>query len=68
MMQSFHPEALEEYLSAVSYYTDISPRLGLSFVEAIELGLQNIRICPAAWQIVSEDIRRNTWRSAETNR
>ncbi len=39
MMQSFHPEALEEYLGAVSYYADINPRLGKSFIEAIEFGL-----------------------------
>lgn len=59
MMQSFHPEALEEYLGAVSYYADINPRLGKSFIEAIEFGLQNIRIYPKTWQIVTEDVRRH---------
>lgn len=59
MKQYFHPEALEEYLGAVSYYSDISPRLSKSFIEAIELGLRNILIYPEAWQIVVEDVRRH---------
>jgi len=42
MKHSFHPEALEEYLGAVSYYADISPQLAESFVKALEAGMKNI--------------------------
>lgn len=59
MKHSFHPEALEEYLGAVSHYSDISPRLGESFIKAIEFGIDNILTYPEAWQIVEEDVRRH---------
>ncbi len=36
MKHSFHPEAVEEYLGAVSYYAAISPPLAESFIRAIE--------------------------------
>jgi plasmid stabilization system protein ParE len=59
MKYSFHPEALKEYLSAVSYYFGISPRLAESFIKAVETGIENILTYPEAWQIVEEDIRRH---------
>ena len=59
MNYSFHPEALEEYLDAVSYYADISPRLAWSFVKAIEAGIDDIVRYPKAWQSLEEDIRRH---------
>jgi len=33
MKYSFHPEALEEYLDAVSYYAKVNTRLARSFIE-----------------------------------
>jgi hypothetical protein len=36
---TFHPEALEEYLGAVSYYADISPRLAEAFIDSFESGI-----------------------------
>jgi len=39
MKHSFHPDAIEEYLGAVSYYADIGPRLAESFIHAIESGI-----------------------------
>ena len=58
MKHSFHPEALEEYLGAVAYYADISPRLAESFINAFESGIEEILTYPGAWQIVEEDVRR----------
>ena len=58
MKHSFHPEALEEYLAAVAYYADISPRLAEAFVNALEFGVEEILTYPGAWQIVEEDVRR----------
>jgi plasmid stabilization system protein ParE len=59
MKHSFHPEALEEYLGAVSYYADISSQLAESFIKAVETGIENILTYPEAWQIVEEDVRRH---------
>jgi len=59
MKHSFHPEALEEYLGAVSYYADISPQLAESFIKAVESGLDEIVTYPEAWQTVEEDVRRH---------
>ncbi len=58
MKHSFHPEALEEYLGAVSYYADISPQLAESFIKSVESGVEEILTYPGAWQIVEEDVRR----------
>lgn len=59
MKHSFHPEALEEFLGAVSYYADISPQLAESFIKDIETGIENILTYPEAWQIVEDDVRRH---------
>ena len=59
MKYSFHPEALEEYLGAVSYYADISPQLAEFFIKAVERGIEDILTYPEAWQIVEEDVRRH---------
>lgn len=58
MKHAFHPEAIEEYLAAVSYYADISPRLAKSFVNAIDSGIDEILAYPKAWRIVEDDVRR----------
>jgi toxin ParE1/3/4 len=55
---SFHPEALEEYLGAVTYYAVITPQLAESFINAVESGIDEILTYPGAWQIVEEDVRR----------
>ncbi|MBN1102838.1 MAG: type II toxin-antitoxin system RelE/ParE family toxin [Deltaproteobacteria bacterium] len=59
MKHSFHPEALEEYLGAVSYYADISTRLAESFLRAFKTGINDILDYPQAYQIVEEDVRRH---------
>ena len=57
MTHSFHPEAVEEYLGAVSYYAAIGPPLAESFIRAIEEGIEEILMFLEAWQIVEEDVR-----------
>jgi len=59
MNYSFHPEAIDEYLDAVSYYAHINLRLARSFTEAVEAGIENILHHPEAWQSVEGDIRRH---------
>lgn len=59
MKHIFHPEALEEYLDAVSYYYNINPRLAESFLKTIEIGIENITTFPETWPIVEEDVRRH---------
>ena len=59
MNYSFHPEAIEEYLDAVSYYADINPQLAKSFIKVVETGIEDIVRHPEAWQSVEEDIRRH---------
>jgi len=59
MKYIFHPEALEEYISAISYYSDINSRLAEAFVKAIEIGIEDIIMFPEAWSIVEEDVRRH---------
>jgi hypothetical protein len=36
MRSEFHPEALQEYREAASYYAERAPILALRFVEAVE--------------------------------
>jgi plasmid stabilization system protein ParE len=57
MHYSLHPEALKEYLDAVFYYADVSPRLARAFVKAIEAGIDDILRQPQAWQCIEDDIR-----------
>ena len=59
MKYIFHPEALEEYLSAISYYSDINPRLAESFIKAFETGIENIIMFPGAGSIIEKNIRRH---------
>ncbi|MFH1562648.1 MAG: type II toxin-antitoxin system RelE/ParE family toxin [Nitrospirota bacterium] len=58
MKYTFHPEALQEYVEATMYYTEVCFELGESFLYEIERGIQQILDNPKAWQIVEEDIRR----------
>lgn len=58
MKYYFHPEALNEYSEAASYYSEISRSLGISFVTQIEHGINQILLHPKAWSEVEEDIHR----------
>jgi toxin ParE1/3/4 len=58
MRYEFHPEALEEYLQATSWYTERDPGIALAFVESVEEAIQRILESPERWRIIDEDIRR----------
>ena len=58
MRFEFHPEALEEYLQATSWYTERDPSIALAFVESVEDAIQRILDAPKRWRIIDEDIRR----------
>lgn len=55
----FHPEAIEEYLGAVSYYVHINPQLAEAFIKAVESGIDNSLTYPEAWPHVEKDVRRH---------
>ncbi len=59
MRYIFHPEALQEYGDAATYYDKISPELGNAFIESVENGINRIISRPEAWQIEEEDVRRH---------
>jgi len=58
MNWSFHPEALEEYESAASYYAERDSELQLRFIESIEDSIERILETPARWRVIDEDVRR----------
>lgn len=46
MKFEFHPEALEEYLQATSWYAERDPAIALGFVESIEDAIKRIVDAP----------------------
>jgi len=54
----FHPEALQEYAEAAQYYSEISTSLASAFVTQVEYGINQILLCPQAWQPIETDVRR----------
>ena len=54
----FHPEAREEYIQAVRYYSDARPELGARLYEEIERLIQEIRREPARFFEFSPPTRR----------
>ena len=58
MRYEFHPEALDEYIEATSYYAEHDPTLALRFVEAVEDATRRILDAPHRWRILDEDVRR----------
>ncbi|OAI56381.1 hypothetical protein AYO49_00850 [Verrucomicrobiaceae bacterium SCGC AG-212-N21] len=57
MTFDFHPDALDEYQSAASWYEEQRFRLGLEFVEAIETGIFAVLSDPGRFQLVGVGIR-----------
>jgi toxin ParE1/3/4 len=53
----FHPDALEEYQSAASWYEEQRFRLGLEFIQVIEAGITAIISDPGRFQPVGGGIR-----------
>ena len=58
MNWDFHPEALEEYELAASYYAERDPELQLRFIESIENSIERILEAPTRWRVIDEDVRR----------
>ena len=58
MRWDFHPEALDEYESAASYYAERDPELQLRFIESIENSIERIVEAPTRWRVIDEDVRR----------
>ena len=58
MRWEFHPDALQEYREAISYYAERSPILALRFVDAVEDAIQRILEAPSAWGSLKGDVRR----------
>ena len=58
MTWEFHPEALQEYREATSYYAECSPILALRFVDAVEDAIRRILEAPLAWAPLKGDVRR----------
>jgi plasmid stabilization system protein ParE len=58
MSWNFHPEALEEYEAAASYYAERDPELQLRFIESIENSIDRILEAPTRWRVIDEDVRR----------
>ena len=58
MSFSFHPEAEEEYLSAIDWYELRSIGLGLDFSAEVRGAINRAESMPLAWQMVEPGIRR----------
>jgi toxin ParE1/3/4 len=58
MRCEFHPEALEEYHLAISWYAERDPHVAGHFIEAVEDAIFRIVKAPRRWRIVEEDVRR----------
>ena len=54
----FHPEAREEYLAAVRYYSDVRPELGSRLYDEIERLIREIRREPTRFFQFSPPARR----------
>jgi hypothetical protein len=55
---SFHPDADEEFVAAVSYYEGCEPGLGLDFSREVHASIQNALAYPAMWPELEEGVRR----------
>lgn len=58
MKYRFHPEALQEYLGSIDFYSDIDPTLAGAFVDEVEACVERIITHPDAWQIVEDNVHR----------
>jgi hypothetical protein len=58
MNVSFHPEAEAEFISAIEYYEDIKPGLGLDFALEVQSAISRASKYPQAWQELDKNIRR----------
>ena len=57
MRTEYHPEAVEEYDRAVSYYAKINPMLAARFIDEIERCIQSLEAAPTRWKEVRPNVR-----------
>ena len=57
MTFEFHPDALEEYQDAASWYEEQRYRLGVEFTEAVEASVGQVLQLPDRYQPVGGDTR-----------
>lgn len=58
MTFSFHPEAEEEFFSAIEYYEKCEPGLGRKFSVEVMTAIGNAVDFPLAWSAIDEEVRR----------
>lgn len=58
MKSGMHPEAREELLAAIDYYSDAEPGLGMAFYTEIESAIELIEGYPDLWIEIGGGIRR----------
>lgn len=58
MSFSFHPEAEEEFIQAISYYENCESSLGLDFASEIYSTIQNAADYPLMWMEIEPEIHR----------
>jgi hypothetical protein len=54
----FHPEAEKEFQTAIRYYEECQPGLGLDFAEEVYAAIARIIEYPCAWAAFSSNTRR----------
>lgn len=54
----FHPAARQEFRDAVRFYDERAFGLGRKFTDEVEDAIRRICEMPAAWPMLSEDVRR----------
>ena len=58
MEYKFHPDALEEYREAASWYAIREQELAHQFIASIEDAVHKVVETPNRWRIIDEDVRR----------
>lgn len=59
MTFSFHPDAEQEFNSAINYYEDVEAGLGLDFAMEVYSAVERAVEFPQAWTVLQGDIRRS---------
>jgi len=58
----FHPQAEQEYLTALAWYRERSPIAAINFESAFELAVERIKEAPERWPIYFQHFRKYTLR------
>lgn len=58
MSFAFHPEAEEDFISAVAYYKSAEKGLGIDFAHEVHAAIQNAEEYPRLWPFIDTNVRR----------